>query len=199
MPQDAIQVSRGTGGGSRPLRADAQHNRDRAVHVARAVFCELGVDASMAEVARRAGVGLSTLFRRFPTKEDLLLAVFSDHIAACSSAIDEALSDPDPRHAIDILIRDVCEKQASDRALASVLISALVGDLSLDVRAHVEYGFAELISRAKANGTLRQDFEYHDVILVLMANAGVVAMSDSDAPSNSSRTVELMLTSFDPN
>ncbi|MFI5436340.1 TetR/AcrR family transcriptional regulator [Rhodococcus baikonurensis] len=198
MPADAVVTTR-RGGGTRPrpLRADAQQNRDRAVEAARVVFCELGAEASMAEIARRAGVGLATLFRRFPTKEELLLEVFADHVTDCVAAMDQALGSSDPWQAIRVLVRDVCAKQASDKALASVLIWVLTGDMSLEVRSHVESGFAELLARAKAAGAIRQDIEYSDVILIMMANVGVVTMSTDSVAEDSRRMVDLMLTSLE--
>lgn len=199
MPTASNATARAVGATSRPLRADAQQNRDRVVAAARIVFCELGAEASMAEIARRAGVGLATLFRRFPTKEDLLLEVFADHVSDCIAAMDQALKSSDPWQAIQTLVRDVCSKQASDKALASVLVWSLTGDMSLEVRTHVEAGFAELLARAKAAGTIRQDIDYSDIVLIMVANTGVVTMSTVSVAEDSRRMVELMLTSFESN
>ena len=72
------------------MRADAERNRERVLHAARDVFAEQGLDASTNEIARRAGVGVATLFRRFPTRDDLVGAVFADKMAAYVEAIDES-------------------------------------------------------------------------------------------------------------
>ena len=73
------------------LRSDARHNRDRIIAAARAAFAEGGLDVPMREIARRAGVGIATLYRRFPTSRDLVTAVFEDRFATCMNEIDRAL------------------------------------------------------------------------------------------------------------
>src|ERR1700712_1330894 len=80
----------------RTLRADAERNRRRLIEAAREVFAEHGLDASTNQIARRAGVGVATLFRRFPTRDDLITATFADKMHAYAQAIDAALADPDP-------------------------------------------------------------------------------------------------------
>ncbi|MDQ1014100.1 TetR/AcrR family transcriptional regulator [Streptomyces afghaniensis] len=81
-----------------PLRKDAERNRERIIAAARSVFARDGLSVSMASVAREAGVGIATMFRRFPTKEELVEAVFSDRMDACADAVAAALDDPDPWH-----------------------------------------------------------------------------------------------------
>src|SRR5947199_9938158 len=80
------------------LRSDADRNRGRFIAAARTVFARDGLGASMASVARVAGVGIATLFRRFPTKEELVAAVFVDRMDAYADAVAVALDDPDPWH-----------------------------------------------------------------------------------------------------
>src|ERR1044072_205262 len=78
------------------LRADALRNRRRILEAARVVFAEHGIDAPMATVARRAGVGVATLYRRFPTRDALVRAAFGHQMDTCGRALTEALADPDP-------------------------------------------------------------------------------------------------------
>lgn len=78
------------------LRSDAQDNRDRILAVAREAFAAEGLDVPMRALARRAGVGPATLYRRFPTKEALVVEVFAEQMAACTAAVDAGLADPDP-------------------------------------------------------------------------------------------------------
>uniref|UniRef100_UPI0012925D24 TetR/AcrR family transcriptional regulator n=1 Tax=Streptomyces sp. E5N91 TaxID=1851996 RepID=UPI0012925D24 len=75
------------------LRADARRNRERVLEAAREVFSARGVDAPMSAVARRAGVGVATLYRRFPTRSSLVAAAFDDQLTVCAAAFDEALAD----------------------------------------------------------------------------------------------------------
>ena len=111
----------GPGAADHGLRADAERNRERILDAAREVFAEQGLEASTNEVARRAGVGVATLFRRFPTRDDLVGAVFADKMAAYAAAIDEALAKPDPWDAFCGFITRVCQMQADDRGFADVL------------------------------------------------------------------------------
>src|SRR5215210_4923332 len=91
------------------LRADAERNRERVLSAAREVFAEQGLDASTNEIARRAGVGVATLFRRFPTRDDLVGATFADKMRAYAAAIDDALADPDPWQGFRDFIERVCQ------------------------------------------------------------------------------------------
>lgn len=84
------------GPAAQPLRSDAERNRERIIAAARTVFARDGLNASMASVAREAGVGIATMFRRFPTKEELVDAVFSDRMGAYLDVVTVALDDPDP-------------------------------------------------------------------------------------------------------
>ncbi|MET7543883.1 helix-turn-helix domain-containing protein [Streptomyces sp. NPDC005507] len=102
-------------------RSDAERNRGRIIAAARTVFGRDGLNASMASVARETGVGIATLFRHFPRKEDLLAAVFADRMKAYAQATDEALADPDPWNGFTGYIQDVCAMQAADRGFADIL------------------------------------------------------------------------------
>src|SRR5215212_2780874 len=82
----------------RGLRADAERNRERVLAAAREAFAEQGLDASTNEIARRAGVGIATLLRRFPSRDELVGAVFADRMSAYTAASADALTDPDPWH-----------------------------------------------------------------------------------------------------
>ena len=78
------------------LRSDALDNRERILDAARAVFAAEGLDVPMREIARRAGVGPATLYRRFPTKQALAAEAFTDQMHACHAIVEEGLADPDP-------------------------------------------------------------------------------------------------------
>jgi AcrR family transcriptional regulator len=80
------------------LRSDALDNRDRILDAARAVFAAEGLNVPMREIARRAGVGPATLYRRFPTKEMLVTEAVTEQMYACHVIVDEGLADPDPWH-----------------------------------------------------------------------------------------------------
>lgn len=180
------------------LRADAERNRTRVLAAAREVFAEQGVQVPMAEVARRAGVGVATLFRRFPTRDDLITATFADKMTGYAGAIDDALADPDPWHGFCTYVERVCGMQAEDRGFTDVLTMTFPTAKAFEAeRDRAAAGFAELIARAKATGRLRADFVHQDLVVVLMANAGVVAATADAAPEAWRRLVGYLLQAFE--
>ena len=181
-----------------PLRSDAERNRARILAAARRVFGRDGLNASMASVAREAGVGIATLFRRFPAKEDLVAAVFADRMDAYADVAAKALDDPDPWHGLIGIIESVCAMQAADYGFADVLTMTFPTAKSLEQRRNEAYeAYVQLIGRAKATGRLREDFHPSDLVLLHMANAGVVNATGEDVPDAWRRVVTLMIQSFE--
>ncbi|MEU2421412.1 TetR/AcrR family transcriptional regulator [Streptomyces sp. NPDC007851] len=181
-----------------PLRSDAERNRERIVAAARTVFARDGLNASMASVAREAGVGIATMFRRFPTKAELVDAVFVDRMDAYADAVTAALADPDPWHGFVGYIESACAMQAADYGFADVLTATFPAAKALERRRNEAYeGMVELIGRAKDTGRLRDDFDPSDLVLVHMANAGVVNATGDAAPDAWRRVVALLIQSFE--
>ncbi|MFC8142394.1 TetR/AcrR family transcriptional regulator [Streptomyces paradoxus] len=180
-----------------PKRSDAERNRGRIIAAARAIFRRDGLNASMASVAREAEVGIATLFRHFPTKEELVVAVFTCRMEAYAQATEEALADPDPWNGFTGYIREVCAMQAADRGFADILTMSFPGAQALEERRAQAYqGFLELIRRAKDSGQLREDFTSRDLVLLLMANTGVLSATGDAAPDAWRRLVAWMIQSF---
>ncbi|MGY0064365.1 TetR/AcrR family transcriptional regulator [Streptomyces sp. LZ34] len=183
---------------AQPLRSDAERNRERIIATARTVFARDGLNASMASVAREAGVGIATIFRRFPTKEELVAAVFSDRMDAYADAVAVALDDPDPWNGLAGFIETVCAMQAADYGFADVLTMTFPTAKALEQRRNEAYeDYVQLINRAKAAGRLREDFDPSDLVLVHMANAGVVNACGDAAPDAWRRVVALLIQSFE--
>jgi AcrR family transcriptional regulator len=179
------------------LRADAQRNRERIIEAAHEVFAEDGLDASLNEVARRAGVGVATLFRRFPTREDLIAATFADRMSEYAALIETALADPDPWDGFCGYVRAICSMQAGDRGFTDVLTQSLPTAKEFEAQRDQAFRrFTELITRAKGSGGLRDDFVAEDLPMLLMANAGVVAGTAGAAPETSPRLVEYLIQAF---
>jgi AcrR family transcriptional regulator len=180
-----------------PLRADAERNRQRIVEAAREVFTEQGVSASMNEVARRAGVGLATLLRRFPHRDQLVAATFEDRMAKYNALADQALKDPDPWHGFCEYIRAICAMQAADRGFADLMTQSFPLARQMESeRAENSARVIELFDRAKRTGKLRRDFSPEDVPLIMMANAGVVSAAADQAPEASPRLIAYLLQAF---
>jgi AcrR family transcriptional regulator len=179
------------------LRTDAARNRERILEAAVAVFAEQGLDAPMAEVARRAGVGVATLFRRFPIREDLIAATFAAKMTAYADAIDAALADPDAWHGFCAYLERVCAMQASDLGFTHVLTMTFPTAKEFEAeRDRAYFGLVKLIRRAKRAKRLRADFVPEDVVLLLMANAGVISATGGSAPDAWRRVVAYLIQSF---
>ncbi|MFI7640648.1 TetR/AcrR family transcriptional regulator [Nonomuraea sp. NPDC049400] len=185
-------------GAAPPMRSDAERNRGRIIAAARAVFGRDGLNASMASVAREAGVGIATMFRHFPAKEELVAAVFADRMDAYADAVAVALADPDPWHGFTGYIEAACAMQAADYGFADVLTMTFPTAKALEERRNEAYeGMVRLIDRAKATGRLRADFDPSDLVLMHMANAGVVNATGDAAPDAWRRVVALLIQSFE--
>jgi AcrR family transcriptional regulator len=179
------------------LRSDAERNRGRIIAAARGVFARDGLNASMASVAREAGVGIATMFRHFPGKEELIDAVFTDRMDAYAEMVAVALADPDPWSGFVGYIQTACAMQAADSGFADVLITSFPGAKAVEKRRNEAYAaMVELIARAKAAGRLREDFDPSDLVLVHMANAGVVNAVGDAAPDAWRRVAALLIQSF---
>ncbi|WP_410651412.1 TetR/AcrR family transcriptional regulator [Amycolatopsis sp. cmx-4-54] len=158
------------------LRADAIQNRVRIVAAARAAFASDGLDVPMNEIARRAGVGQGTLYRRFPTKEALIDEVFADHVEHCVNMVSAGLRDPDPWRGFCTVVRKMAMALSSDRSFAVVLTTRVTDESSVrSGRRAVETLLEELVRRTQVAGRLRADFEPGDIILTILANDGVAA------------------------
>ena len=178
---------------ARALRADAERNRERILAAARDVFAERGLDAPLEAIARRAGVGQATLYRRFPRREDLIVACFAPKLAEYAAAVEEALAAPDAWAGFCEFFEHVCAMQAADQGVQDVLTTTFPTDPAVEeqrTRAFARFG--ELVRRAQAEGMLRADFVPEDLVLLLMANAGVVRAMRHAAPDAWRRFVGLM-------
>ena len=182
---------------TRPLRVDAQRNRGRIVEAAQAAFAERGLDVPLEDVAGRAGVGIATLYRRFPTREGLIAACFERRVADYARAAEEALEVPDAWAGFCAYVERICAMQAADRGLKDVLTRTFPDAKTME--AHRTRGYelsVQMIERAQAAGTLRSDFVPEDLVLLLMANAGVVQGAGEAAPDAWRRFVALMVDGF---
>lgn len=179
------------------MRADAERNRARIVTAAQAEFAEHGLDVPLEDVAARAGVGIATLYRRFRTREDLIAACFEVRVAEYAESAEESLRASDGWSGFCSHVERMCAMQAADRGLKDVLTRTFPNAKALE--GHRKRGYelsVRLIERAKAEGTLRSDFVPEDLVLLLMANAGVVQGAGEAAPNAWRRFVGLLLDGF---
>jgi AcrR family transcriptional regulator len=181
----------------RRLRADAARNRAAIVAVARDMFAEHGLEASLEAIAARAGVGIATLYRRFPTREKLVAAALVEKVAEYAEAARQALAVPDPWDGFAGFVERICELQAGDRGLSDLLSMTLAADEEVEeLRRTANDLLITVIDRAKAAGALREDFVGEDLVLLLIATAAVMHVTRADAPDAWRRFVALALDAF---
>jgi AcrR family transcriptional regulator len=147
------------------LRADAQRNLDRLLEAASACFAERGAEVSVDEIARRAGVGHGTVFRRFPSKDALLAACVLQRVRSLAAAADAALEEPDPWEAFAGFFRLAAETYARDRALVDGFGSCIESEEVIGFVAAV----ARLAERAQGAGALRADLDARDLLALVPA------------------------------
>ncbi|HMD94730.1 MAG TPA: helix-turn-helix domain-containing protein [Trebonia sp.] len=181
----------------RRLRADAARNRAAIVAVARELFAEQGLEAPLEAIAARAGVGIATLYRRFPSREKLVAAALTEKVAEYAEAAERALAAGDPWDGFAGFVQRICELQVGDRGLSDLLSMTLSADEQVEqLRRTANDRVVTLIEQAKAEGTLREDFVGEDLVLLLIATAAVMHVTQADAPGAWRRFVALALDAF---
>jgi AcrR family transcriptional regulator len=164
------------------LRADARRNRENLLAVARTVVAEEGTDASLRDVARRAGVGIGTLYRHFPTREALLEAVVRDGFDALRVLADELLDEPSPREALVTWMRRFSSSSGTCRGLPGSVLAGLHNeDSELHASSKAMFVAAtRLLARAQDAGEVRGDTNADDLITMATAVGWVTQISDAD-------------------
>ena len=176
-----------------PKRADAVRNRERVVAAAAAVFAERGIEASVPEVAARAGVGKATVYRSFPTKEHLIAAVVVDRMAAFERRARELLAEPDAWAALRGLFSENAAEHCADRTLAGALKAGTSPDLLEAGRRRLWDAVDALIARAKAQGRMRESATSDDIRVLWGGAARMLTADDVDDPGEWRRYAELVI------
>ncbi|MEV6038981.1 helix-turn-helix domain-containing protein [Nonomuraea sp. NPDC052116] len=163
----------------RPLRADAARNAERILRTARAVFADVGPDAQLEEIARRAGVGARTLYRHFPTKADLVRAALGQSIAEdLTPAVEQALDDDDPLRGLVSLMEAALRLAARD--LSTLAAARNAGTLTAEVYTPFYESLTELARRAQAAGLLRADLVPDDLPRIMAMLTSTLWSMDPD-------------------
>ncbi|MFF0435145.1 TetR/AcrR family transcriptional regulator [Streptomyces sp. NPDC004327] len=147
-----------------PLRADAQRNREKILAAARALFREQGTAVALDDIARRAGVGPGTLYRRFPDRDALVRQVVVDGFEICLAAVEAARAEPaDPTGALERLFRRVLEQR--DRLVLPLLGGPVVRDPRVQELQHaIRDAVEDVLATARAAGAVRDDITPEDLI-----------------------------------
>jgi AcrR family transcriptional regulator len=146
----------------RALRADARRNRERIIAAAREVFAEAGRDVQMPDVARAAGVGVGTLYRHFPAKEDLVRALVLDKVQSVIDTAREALTRDDPWEAIEWLVHQNAAKMAQSRGLRDAISTVDFGDENPWNSDEARRQAAAVLDRARDASAIREDLTVDD-------------------------------------
>jgi AcrR family transcriptional regulator len=182
----------------RRLRRDAQRNRDAILAAARQVFCDHGLEAPLEEIARRAGVGIGTLYRRFPSRVELLDAVLADTVQAHVDAAEQALATDDPWEGFACYLEETCRLQAANRGLNDAMGMRFPRATAVEAaKARLFELVGELVRRAQASGQLRSDLTLEDLAFLNWANARILqAGRAAGAPDAWRRHLGFLLDGF---
>lgn len=180
---------------TRGQRADVEKNRQRILTVARTAFAELGLELPMREIARRSGVGVATLYRHFPARSQLVLAVLAGEVELCAADMRSALANPNSGEALRATVRAFAARQAINRGLNDALLgSHSVGAVfAAERREHAE-AFAALVDRARRDGALRPGVIVDDARIALRAISSLRALPVGTAAAAITRLTETLLT-----
>ena len=150
----------------RKLRADAQRNYDALIEAARTAFRDADADTSLEEIAKRAGVGIGTLYRHFPTRLALLEGVYRDEVDELDRATQTLLESDDPEQAMNTWLDLFVEYATTKRALFHELVEAIGRDSELltHSRGVIERSANSILGRAQEAGVIRTDIEFGDVL-----------------------------------
>jgi AcrR family transcriptional regulator len=178
----------------RPLRRDAQANRDRIVTAARAAFATDGIEVPVEEIARRAAVGMGTLYRHFPAKEDLIDAVLEDAFAAFVDAAEQGLAEKDAWAGFRGFLERAFELHVEHRGLHDVIATRSHGRARAEtMRTRMRPLLRRLIVRAQEQGALRADFAAEDMPVVFWSVGRVIEATAAVAPELWRRHLGLLL------
>lgn len=177
----------------KPLRADAQRNRDRLVEVAAQMFASDGVDASLEEIAKRAGVGIGTLYRHFPTREHLVEVVYRREVEGLCHAAEDLAREHPADVALELWMQRFVDYIATKRGLATSLRLLLTANSTLfsDTSGRVSGAMRGLVQAAAAAGKIRADVDSSDVMHAL---GGIYSAPNTpDWRERSGRLVKLLM------
>jgi AcrR family transcriptional regulator len=183
---------------ARKPRADALHNRERILEVAKAAFTRQGANASLEEIAKLAGVGIGTLYRHFPTRDALIEGVYRNEVeklAAAAARFAETMSPIEALRAWMLLLVDYI---AAKHIIAPALNTIAGGPSRLHEgsRTMIQGAIGELVKRAKKSGDLRRDLDAYDLLRALIGVSHVG--SGADWPQSARRLVDILIAGSRP-
>lgn len=178
----------------RPLRKDAERNRQRILDAARELFAERGLGATLNDVAHHAGVGVGTVYRRFPDKDQLIEELFEQRLDEIAELAREASEEPDPWTGVTRFLTRVLELQAADRGLKELILSTPGAvDHAARMRERMLPIVGGMVARAKSGGRLRADFAPEDMPLIQLMIGTVIDVARDLEPELWRRYLEFVI------
>jgi AcrR family transcriptional regulator len=178
----------------RPLRKDAERNRQRILDAARELFAQYGLGVTLNDVAHHAGVGVGTVYRRFPDKAQLIEELFEQQLEELVAMMEDAVEDPDPWRGLTGFITRNLELQTRDRAFREIVMGTPEGAQRVArIRARMFPIGGRLVQRAKEAGALRADFQPPDFPILVMMLTAIVDAAREVEPELWRRYLEIVL------
>lgn len=178
----------------RPLRADAARNRERILTAARELFAARGLEVTLDDIARHAGLGTGTVYRRFADREALVEALFEERVDAKADLARRCLAVDDPWTGLVTFLHDTCRAMACDRGMRQVLVSSAYGvGRVAEARRRILPLVARLVERAQEAGALRRDFTPHDIPMLFLLIGTVTDFAGDEDPQAWERWFAVLL------
>ena len=203
MSADATGRPHRAAGGNAPdavrkPRADARRNRDSLLEAAKAAFAEFGAEASLDEIARRAGVGIGTLYRHFPTRDAVVEAVYRREVQQLADAAPRLVETLPPAEALRAWMRLFIDYIAAKKVIAPALKSSVGGGSAVyaDSSVRINEAMALLVERARARGDIRPNADSADLLRALVGFAYVNSAPDWEASAR--RLIDLLIDGLRP-
>src|SRR5437016_7848926 len=179
---------------ARPLRRDAERNRQRILLAARAAFAERGLAVTLDEIADRAGVGVGTVYRRYPNKDALIEELFEEGLGEIVAAAEAGLAQRDPWQGLVGYLEQALALQASNRALKDLVRGSARGrERVARAREQLSPLTSELLERAKQSGRLRPDLERTDMAMIHVMLGAVIDSTHTIEPDAWRRYLGIVL------
>jgi AcrR family transcriptional regulator len=179
---------------TRPLRRDAELNRERLLAAARELFATRGLEVTLNDIAHHAGVGVGTAYRRFANKEEVIDALFEEGLRDVADVANEALASPDAWDGLVLFLERSLHMQFGDRGLNQIMNNTALGrDRVSDARDRIAPLIQQLVDRAKAEGVVRSDLEQADLIFIQLGLSAIMESSRAIEPELYTRFLTMFL------
>jgi AcrR family transcriptional regulator len=176
------------------LRKDAAQNRERLLAAAAELFADHGLDVTLNDIARHAGVGVGTAYRRFANKAEVIDALFEERLQAVAAVAQDALDDTDPWRGLVTFLERALDMQFGDRGLNQIMNTPQLGDARVsDARDRIAPLIERLVERAKQAGVIRPDLDQTDLIFIQLGLSAIMDSSRALAPNLYRRYLTIFL------